>query len=261
MEKKECIELYMKYFKVSSTLANFKNLDLYMKSHIFYYREIFKEVNEIKIMNVSAIDPNVDINFDIYYFSKSLDGLFNGYFKISPNTDSAKQIFENISKVCTDLENYFYYVFRNSEFIKVYLISGDIENAKDHYKNTRQNDNNEKLIRNIYNEISTYETKEFLKGTLDRKLLKKHVTNFIKMNSKCAPNVRMFLINILSEPYNNNVCVINNVFNLQNYIHIDANDIYVHNNPDNSVFGLLEYANQNSGTIFLKFEFDFEGRK
>ncbi|MCG8481782.1 MAG: hypothetical protein MJA31_00590 [Clostridia bacterium] len=261
MDKKECIELYMKYFKVSSTLANFKNLDLYMKSHIFYYRDIFKEVNEIKIMNVSAIDQNVDINFDIYYFSKSLDGLFNGYFKISPNTESAKQIFENVSKVCTDLENYFYYVFKNSEIMKIYLISGSIENAKDHYSNAGQSDDYNKFIKSFYNEISTYETNALLKGTLERKLLKKHITNFIKMNSKCAANVRMFLINILSDPYNNNVCVLNNAINIQKYIHINTNDIYIHGDLDIPVFGLLEHVNKINGTVFLKFEFDFEGRK
>src|SRR5690606_27761439 len=115
-----------------------------------------------------------------------------------------------------DLGEYFYYVYQNSEFLKIYFATGSVENALEHHnrKKTKEGafDFN-KFKEDMYLEISSYSQEELREMVLNRNLTKKYVSNFIKLNSKCSEYVKMFLINILSEVYIRNICIINNAYN------------------------------------------------
>lgn len=43
MDINQCISLFEQYFKVHSFVAAIKKPDLYMKSHVFFYQDIFKQ--------------------------------------------------------------------------------------------------------------------------------------------------------------------------------------------------------------------------
>ena len=129
MNRNECLQLMMQYFQVESCIKHLKNPDLELKSHTFYYRDTFKDINELRILRVSSKNKNDDIIFDIYYVSQKFDGLFHGYFRIKPETDMAELLFQNISKVATDLGHYFTYVYKHSEVLKVYFSPGKLFDA------------------------------------------------------------------------------------------------------------------------------------
>lgn len=259
MDKEQYLGLVEQYFKLESCIKNLKTPDFRLKSHIFFYRDIFKEVGEIKIFRVSSKNPQDDISFDIYYVSEHFDGLFSGCFKIKPESNNAKKVFQNISIVFTDLGEYLYYVYQNSEFLKIYLVSGSIENALDNininnFEHELGNIKKETLV-----EITNYAQEEIYNGILRRDLLKKYISNFIKLNSKCSEKVRMFLISILSDKYSNYICLINNNIKWKNYISVSAQDVVVKGSPEISAYLMLEYAVKNNLILFIKFEYDFKG--
>ena len=259
MNRNECLELMMQYFNVESCIKHLKNPDFKLKSHTFFYRDTFKEIDELRILRVSSKNKNDDIVFDVYYVSQEFDGLFHGYFRIKPETDMAERLFQNISKVAADLEDYFYYVYKYGEVLKVYLISGNLQNAIEHGKDNNIEKLFDQIKKAISLEIANYSVKDLRNTLLRRELLEKYIAHFIDMNSKCSERVKMFLINILSNKYAGHVCLIRNKAEIKNYIHVSTGQVMFHGNPDTPIYGLLDYAVNNHFVLFVKLEFDFEG--
>ncbi|TCO78716.1 hypothetical protein [Marinisporobacter balticus] len=259
MDKKECLKLIEQYFHIKSFINKFKNPDFKLKSHIFYYREIFKEVDEIRMLRVASKNIQDDIILDIYYVSKSFEGLFNGYFKIHPISTTARKIFGNVSNICTDLGYYFYYVYQNSDLLKKYLISGNLENTMENHQKNDFKTQFDRIKKETYMDIAKYDMKEIENIFLNREKLKKYITNFIRLNGKCSEEVKMFLIQILSDQYKNNLCFINSEDYLNTFIKIDTKSIYLNNHPKVPIYGLMDYATQEHFILFLKLEIYFEG--
>ncbi|HBY20303.1 MAG: hypothetical protein A2Y24_04810 [Clostridiales bacterium GWE2_32_10] len=259
MENKECLNLINKHFEVQSCIALLKNPDLKLKSHIFFFNNLFKEISEIKILRVKAKNQTDDIAFDIYYVKDEFEGLYHGYFRIKPETDAASKIFEDVSKMCTDLGEYMYYLYKNSDLLNIYLLSLDIQTAIEQSDTKDDHLEFDKIKKNMYREIAEYEQGE-LEGTiLDRWMNRKYIYNFIMFNSKCSETVKMFLLNLLSNRYSNNICMINWSCNIKNYIYVSPNTVYFNGNNQISVFSLLDSVLSQKFVIFIKFDFDFEG--
>lgn len=232
-----------------------------MQSRIFYYRNDFKAINEIKILTVKSKNEEDDIVFDIYFIRAELETLFSGYFKIVPKTSKAEAMFEGVSKLCTDLGEYFYYVYQNSEFLKVYFATGNALNALEHHnlkKNKEGTFDFKKFKEDMYLEISSYSQDEFNELVLNRSFTVKYVSNFIKLNSKCSEYVKMFLINILSKAYNKNICIINNAYDVKNHILVETQNIKVNNRPDVCVYDVIENAVKDNAIVLVKFNYDFK---
>ncbi|HCC07015.1 MAG TPA: hypothetical protein DEP72_02440 [Clostridiales bacterium] len=259
MDKKECLNLINQHFELQSCIASLKNPDLKLKSHTFFYNNLFKAVKEIKIIRVKSKNPKDDIKFDIYYVSDEFEGLYHGYFRIKDESDSASRIFKTVSKMCTDLIEYMYYVYQNSELLKIYLISLDIQNAIEQC-NTKDVDGVfEKIKKNIYSEIAECDQTELECSILDRWFNRKYIYNFIMFNSKCSEIVKMFLLNLLSPKYSNNICMINQNSIIKNYIYVSSSSIYFNGNHELNVFSILDSAVSLEFILFVKFDFNFEG--
>lgn len=259
MDKIECLQLIEKYFDLESFVTKLKNPDFHLKSHLFYFRGWFQEIEELRILRVQSKNRLDHIVFDIYYVSQAFEGLYHGYFRIQPASSMAKKVFENMSKVCTDLGYYLYDVYRNSDFLKIYLISGNLQNALEQSKNKDFQPIFGKIKMAGYTEIAGYQPKDLYNGLLKRDYLQKYITNFIEFNGKCSEKVKMFLITLLSHPYRDYVCLINNGIHLKNFIHMDTKQIFFHGHFSIPIYGLLDYAVDNHCILFVKLEFDFEG--
>ena len=259
MNRIECLDLKMEYFKPESAINYLKNPDFELKSHIFYYRDIFKDIEEIKILRISSKNSSDNIVFDVYYVSQEFDGLFHGYFRIKPETEMAEKLFENISKVATDLGQYFYYVYKNSEILKIYLISGNLENALAHCKNKDFQQNFVEIKKATQLEIAKFSTQSLKTILLRRELLEKYITNFIKMNSKCSDRVKMFLINLLSSKYAGHICLIPKRAEIKNFIQVTTEQVFFNDNLSIPIYGLLDYAVNYNCVLFVKLDFDFKG--
>ncbi len=259
MNKNECLQLIMQYFQVESFIKHLKNPDLKLKSHTFFYRDTFKDIDELRVLRVSSKNKEDNIVFDVYYVSQEFDGLFHGYFRIKPESDMAKRLFQNISKVTTDLGHYFYYVYKQSEILKIYLISGNLQNAIEHSKDKNYMDVFENIKKATYTEISSYSVRDLRSKLLRRELLEKYIYNFIDLNGKSAESVRMFLINILSKKYAEHVCLTWDDMAIKNCIHVTTSQVLFNSKPDIPIYGLLDYALSNHFVLFIKLEFDFEG--
>jgi len=259
VDKRECINLIKQHFEIQSSVASLKNPDFELKSHIFFYNNLFKEVNEIRILRVKSKNAKDNIMFDIYYVSDEFEGLFHGYFRIKTESDSANKIFEDVSKMCTDLSEYMYYVYQNSELLKIYLISLDIQSSLEQCDMQNDAGGFEDIKKSIYKEIADYDQIELSSSILDRRFNKKNIYNFIVFNSKCSEIVKMFLLNLLSNKYSNNICMVNWKSKFKNYIYVNSNSIYFNGNKQLSVFSLLDSAVLGSFVMFVKFDFDFEG--
>ncbi|AUG57517.1 MAG TPA: hypothetical protein DCE02_00390 [Ruminiclostridium sp.] len=261
MDKNNCIKYMEKFFKLNTDILWLKNPDFLMQSRIFYYRSNFKGINDIKIATAKSKNISDDIVFDIYFIRAEFETLFSGYFKIVPVTSAAETMFEGVSKLCTDLGEYFYYVYQNSEFLKIYFATGSVENALEHHnrKKTKEGafDFN-KFKEDMYLEISSYSQEELREMVLNRNLTKKYVSNFIKLNSKCSEYVKMFLINILSEVYIRNICIINNAYNVKNYILVEAQNAKVNSYPKVCVYDVIEKAVKENALVLVKFNYDFK---
>lgn len=259
MNKDECLQLIMQYFNVESCIRHLKNPDLKLKSHIFFYRDTFRDINELRILRVTSKNDGDNIVFDIYYVSQEFDGLFNGCFRIKPESEMAERLFQNLSKVTTDLGQYFYYVYKKSEILKIYMISGNLENALQQSLDKNYKDLFEKIKKETYLEISQYSSKELRKILLRREFLEKYIKNFINMNKKCSERVKMFLINILSREYCGHICLVRDTSGIDNYVQVTTKQVIFHKAPEIPLFGLLDYSIKNRSVIFVKLEFDFEG--
>ncbi len=259
MNRDECLQLMMQYFNVESCITHLKNPDLKLKSHIFFYRETFKDIKEIRMLRVSSKNQKDNIIFDVYYVSQEFDGLFHGYFRIKPESDMAERLFQNISKVATDLGHYFYYVYKNSEILKIYLISGNIENALQQCEDKNYEELFKRIKKVTYLEVAQYSAKDLRNILLRRELLEKYIFNFISINGKSSERVKMFLINILSNEYSGHICLVSDTKGIANTIHISTKQVALQNNPGIPIYGLLDYAAKNHSVLFVNLEFDFEG--
>ncbi|QXM06805.1 hypothetical protein [Crassaminicella indica] len=257
MDKNECLKLMEQYFHIKSLIAKLKNLDFKLKSHIFYYNNIFKEIDKIAIMRVYSKNLEDDIVFDVYYVADAFEQLFHGYFSIEPVSEPSKKIFENISRVCTDLGHYFYYAYQNSDLLKKYLIAGNfksiVEQTKDDFEVQFC-----KMKKEVYMEIATYKTEDLEKVLLRRELIKKYIKNFINLNGKPSEEVKMFFINILSEKMRRHICFINSE-KITNVININTRTVSFNKCCDLPIYGWINYAVKENAILFLNLEFDFEG--
>ncbi|QZY55437.1 hypothetical protein [Crassaminicella profunda] len=258
MDKNECLKLMNQYFHIESLIVKLKNPDFKLKSHIFYYNNIFKEVDKIAIMQVRSKNLEDDILFNIYYVSDEFESLFHGYFSIEPLSKSAQKIFRNISKVCTDLGTYFYYAYQNSDLLKKYLIAGNFQNSLEESDDDLKKQLDE-IKKEMYIEISQYETKKLEQILLRRDFLRKYIKNFIKFNEKPSEEVKMFLMSILTRKMKNHICFMNNEKILNTFIHIDTKSITLNKYKNLSIYGLMDHAVEENYILFLKLEFDFEG--
>ena len=259
MNRKECLNLMMDYFKLESSINYLKNPDFELKSHIFYYRDTFKDIEEIRILRIRSKNSADNIIFDVYYVSQEFEGLFHGYFRIKPETEVAEKLFQNISKVATDLGQYFYYVYKHSEILKIYLISGNLENALVHSKNKDFQQSFDQIKKVTKQEIASYSTKSLKSILLRRELLEKHIANFINMNAKCSERVKMFLINLLSNKYAGHICLIPNGVGINNFIQVTTEQAQFNDNTNIPIYGLLDYAVEQHCVLFVKLDFDFKG--
>jgi hypothetical protein len=259
MDKKECLNLFGQYFQVQSCIVALKNPDFELKSHIFFFKDIFKEIDEIKILKVSSKNTQDNIIFDVYYVSHEFEGLYHGYFRIKPESENACKMFDDISKMCTDLSEYIYYVYQNSELLKIYLISGSIQNALEQCVGKGYANELKQLKKRIYTEIADNSGDEFCEAVLDRHLNSKYIFNFITFNSKCSEPVKMFLLNILSDTYSSYICMLNRVSRIENHICVSPDSLFFNGNDKLPVYGLLDHAALEKFVVFLKFDFDFEG--
>jgi hypothetical protein len=250
-----------KFFQLDTDILWLKNPDFLMQSRIFYYRNNFKAINEIKILTVKSKNLNDDIVFDIYFIRAEFETLFSGYFKIVPITSTAVAMFEGVSKLCTDLGEYFYYVYKNSEFLKIYFATGSGANALEHHNRKKTKEGAfdfKKYKKDMYLEISSYSQDEFSELVLNRNLTMKYVSNFIKLNSKCSEYVKMFLINILSKVYSKNICIINNAYDVKNHILVGTQNIKINNYPNVCVYDVIENALKDNALVLVKFNYDFK---
>ena len=259
MDKKECLSLMGQYFQIQSCIVGLKNPDFELKSHIFFFKDTFKEIDEIKIVRVSSKNTNDNIIFDIFYVSHEFNGLFHGFFKVRPESFAAQKLFENVSKVCTDLSDYMYYLYQDSTLLKIYLMSGNFQNTLEQYNASSFTSDFKEYKKNIYREIADYSAEELTDSLLDRRSGQKYISNFIVFNSKCSEQVKMFLINLLSDKCLNHICLINSNSNIKNYIYANSNSVYFNANHLIPVYGLLDYIVSEQFILFLKFDFDFEG--
>lgn len=259
MNRNECLELIMQYFQIESYIKHLKSPDLKLKSHTFFYRDTFKDIDELRILRVSSKNKDDNIVFDVYYVSQEFDGLFHGYFRIKPESPIAERLFQNISKVTTDLGHYFYYVYKQSEILKIYLISGNLQNAIEHCKDKNYKELFEHIKKATYIEIANHSVKDLSNILLRREFLEKYIANFIDLNGKSSESVKMFLINILSKKYVDHVCLIWDDTAIKNCIQVTTSQVLFHGNPDIPIYGLFDYVLSNHFVLFLKLEFDFEG--
>ncbi|MCT4607085.1 MAG: hypothetical protein N4A64_13475 [Marinisporobacter sp.] len=258
MDKNECFKLMNQYFHIKSLIAKLKNPDFKLKSHIFYYNDIFKEIDKIAIMRVNSKNVEDDITFDIYYVSDEFDPLFHGYFSIEPISKGAEKIFENISKVCTDLGYYFYYAYQNSDLLKKYLIAGNFQNSLEQSKDDFEKQF-DKIKRQTLMEIAQYETKDLEEALLRREFIKKYIKNFILFNGKPSEEVKMFLMSILSEKMKKHICFINSEKIFDSFIKVNKEGIDFNGWHSLPIYGLLEDVVKKNYVLFLRLEFDFEG--
>ncbi len=259
MNKQECLRLVEKYFHLESFVKNLKQPDFKISSRIFFFNDIFKEVKELRILRIAAKNVGDDIVFDVYYMAGDLSGLFHSYFFIEPKSENAAQILARVSKVCTNLSDYFYYLYQQSELLKVYLISGNLANALEH---DRKNDESFKLAeikKNLLQELASYQSTELAQMLLDRRLLHKYVSNFVFFNSKCDERVKMFLINLLSNRYRQHLCLIHEKSMISNCLCLTPERVYFKNNQEIPVYGLVEYLVKEETVVFLQMNFDFKG--
>ena len=262
MDKNNCIEHMEKFFQLDTEILWLKNPDFLMQSRIFYYRSNFRAINEIKVLTAKSKNLQDDIVFDIYFIRAEFETLFNGYFKIVPITSTAIAMFEGVSKICTDLGEYFYYVYQNSEFLKIYFATGNAANSLEHHNRKKTKEGAfdfKKYKEDMYLEISSYSQDEFSELVFNRDLTMKYISNFIKLNSKCSEYVKMFLINMLSAVYNKNICIINNGYNIKNHILVDTQNVRVNNYPKIGVYDVIENAVKNNALVLVKFNYDFKG--
>lgn len=259
VDKSEFLKVISKSFKLKSEIAFLSKPDFDLKSRIFYYTDIFKDIDEIKILTVRSTNEADDIEFSVYYIRHEFENLYTGYFKIIPKSANGEKMFYGVSKVCTNLSEYLYYVYQNSEFLKVYIISGTVASALEQSEKKIYSIDFEKIKKNTYLEMSKYSFQEFQNILLKRDYLVKYLTNFIKFNKKCSSIVKMFFINILSPEYKDNICFINNCEGIETYIKVNSEDAVLNSDTQISLYCLLECAAKNKFPLFLKLEDDFKG--
>ncbi|MFZ5969047.1 MAG: hypothetical protein ACOYVK_17975 [Bacillota bacterium] len=259
MDKSECIKLASQFFHIESTIPKLKNPDFQLKSHVLFYRGIFNELEELKILKITSKNPEDHICFDIYYISEEFNGLFNGYFRIEPQSERAEMLFQTVSRVCTDLGLYMYYLYQNSSLLKYYFISGSIQNAIEYMKDEEYQQQYQQYAIACYKEAACYPAEKIRKMFLQRELIRKYISDFIQFNTKCSEHVKMFLIYVLSAKYTKNIVFVNDCISFLNKIQITAKDVFLPENIEMPVFGLLEYAEKNNKVLLLRLEFDFEG--
>ena len=68
----------------------------------------------------------------------------------------------------------------------------------------------------------------------------------------------MFLINILSEVYIRNISIINNAYNVKNYILVEAQNAKVNSYPKVCVYDVIEKAVKENALVLVKFNYDFK---
>ncbi|WP_129599148.1 hypothetical protein [Anaerophilus nitritogenes] len=254
MNKQECIEWIKSYFEIESLISTLKDPDFNIKSRIFYFKDVFRSIDELKILKIYSKNKKHNIVLEVYYVTDDFEGLFHGYFRIEPVTDSARKIFKNMSRVCTDLGYFFYHAYQHSEILKKYIVSGDIDYIIEDDENFF-----ETVKKNTYLELSQYEEKQMNQMILSREKFKKYITHFIHWNKKCSEEVKTFLMHLWTTSYKNCICPINNVNAVDYSIKVDTQDIFFQKNKDLSVYGLLEYAQTHGFIVFLYLQFDFEG--
>lgn len=259
MDKRDCLNLIGQFFELKSCIVTLKNPDFELKSHIFFFKDVFKEVDEIKILSANSKNLNDNILFDIYYVSEEFDGLFHGYFRIKPESDNAIKLFENVSKYCTDLGEYIYYVYQNSELLKIYLISGNIQSALEHIRTKSLSAEFGQFKKKVYEELAGFSSEQFPDFVLDRRFNSKYIYNFMLFNSKCSEEVKMFLLNILTSRYSNSICLLTSGSSVENYIQLDSDTVYYHGNSRLPIYGILDFVVDEQFVVFIKFDFDFEG--
>ncbi|MCX7745826.1 MAG: hypothetical protein N2645_02900 [Clostridia bacterium] len=257
MDKKECINLISRFFMMESCVIKLKDPDFQLKSHIFYFNGMFQDIPELRIVRVCSRNRQDNIVFDIYYVSDAFEGLYHGYFRIKPESEAAKRLFMSISTVCTDIGEYFYYVYQNSNLLKIYLATGDLWNALDQSPDCDYRNEFEQIKRSSTLEIANVSPADLQQGLLNRNYLKKYISNFIKLNSKCSEQVKMFFIHILNKKYAKNICLVNHGFALGNYLNINPANIRF-NSCEVPVYKLLEYFVEHNFILFIRMEFDFQ---
>ena len=262
MDKNECINLLSQYFDLESYMLNLKNPDFELKSQILYYKGLFKDIEEIKVLKVESKNKSDDILFDIYYVSKELEGLFHGYFRIQPKTVLAQRIFKNVNKICTDLKDYFYYVYQNSDVFKIYLMSGNAQYALEESE-IANNDKEEAAFHTMklrtLEQIAGYTEKDLQNMLLQRSFLEKYIQHFIELNSKCTEEVKGFLIDMLYSQYSKHICLMHDQSQLSCYVTVSPKEIYFTTHEKISVYAFLEYCVSHSCVVFLKLQYDFGG--
>jgi hypothetical protein len=241
-------------FTMESRVNTLKYVDFEMKSHMLFYRDMFRNVGKIKIATVKSKAIGNDISFHIYFISHEFNGLCNGYFQMEPISSNGKRLFEGVSRITTDLAEYFYYLYKNSEFLKVYLVSLNV--------NSMEEINKDHEIEEVLNEnrisISNMEMDEFKSTLLDRRFVKKYISSFLRINEKPTEEVKMFLINILNESFHKNVCLVNNMCKLSNLIKVSSNRVTFNKNNINP-YDLLEYGRDHGKIIYVNLDFSFKG--
>ncbi|PAB60595.1 hypothetical protein [Anaeromicrobium sediminis] len=253
MDKKQCIDVVTQNFIIESTVNTLKYVDFEMKSHMLFYRDMFRNAGKIKIATVKSKAIGNDIVFHIYFISDEFNGLCNGYFKMEPESSNGKKLFEGVSRITTDLAEYFYYLYRNSEFLKVYLVSLNVNSMEEISKD---NEIEEALKENRIS-ISNMEMDEFKSILLDRKFVKKYISNFLRINEKPTEEVKMFLINMLNESYDKNVCLVNNMCKLNTLIKVSFDKVALNKN-NITPYDLLEYSRENGKIVYVNLDFSFK---
>lgn len=259
MDKAECLKLIAQVFKIESCVRALTNPDFEMKSHLFYFRSMFHEVEDLRFVRISSKNEEDNIVFDIYYESKSFEGLFNGCFRIKPESEAAERLFENCSKVCTDLGEYLYHLYLGNNMLKLYLISGSWQSVVSQVTEKPCDEGYDQIKRQMYIELAKFETKELNELFLNRKLNEKFIAHFIQFNSKCSEPVKMFLISLLSSRYAHHVCFVNNRVDIKGTVQIKPGYVQFEAPAPLTVYGWLDYVSQHGSVLLVRLDYDYEG--
>lgn len=259
MDKNECLKLMEQHFYTESFLPKIKNPDFNLKSRIFYFRDVFKDIGELRILRISSKNTQENIVFDVYYVSKYFEGLFSGYFMIKPDSPAAKKVFEGVGRVCVDLGEYLYYLYKNSKLLKVFLVTGSIQSMLGGSDNKDYDEELKSIYDDVYLEVSNYSADTLYRTLLRRDETVKYIDYFVKLNSKCSEAVRTFLITLMSKDYLDHICFINNYIEIENCVILNTERVFINKYPDMSVYSFLDYCTQENMIVFIKMEFDFKG--
>lgn len=254
MDKSQCIKLIEENFIIRSDISSFTNMDFNMTSRIFYYRDTFKNVGKIKIATITSKNIPNDIVMDLYFISDEFKDLCSGYFEIKAVSENSKKLLKGVSKITTDLKEYFYYLYKNSEFLKIYFISKNGENIEVENKD----DMLAKIFKSGEKQIGNLTAEEFKNSLLERKFTYKYIDLFIQSDEKLTEEVRMFLINILNDTYNKNIVLVNRKNKLQHIIKVDYKEVKL-NEKNITAYDMLDYSKDNNKIIYIYLDFSFKG--